>query len=720
MDKVIRDIRRRVELNEPLRTIDIGQIVKGDMNADRFVLELLENGKPLDLGEYSVSGVFLNAIGVDVPITGEVEGNVLTATLGRGCYEVRGMAGGFLRIANGDATVIRTVIRFTADVLSDGTGIAYDPDKVIGNIAELMAKIAAMEDATRDARLATQEVRDALGSEGNAQVAAIRQAGAEQVAAAKTEGAAQMVAIEQKGEQTRQSIPEDWTTMDADVKSLKDTKADCIRDTSAKAASHTLHAQDGPMSVTLHGATTETGSGEKSPENPYTISGVSKAEVQAGSKNLIDPNAYLAVSRGTTLSGDVFTTDFTNASLYLNIYQSIFVPKGTYTMSVIPVNSEMYCILMVYRKSDLSRVAIHYVESTGQPSSFTFTADEDVCVAIGGYYVSGNVKYGKYSYRVMLEIGNKATDYVPYNANVINPPLLPDGDPLMEGDTVENDVSSGCDKCITMDGSSDENWYMYAGLNGGNSAVALTGVTDLDASNPYDALSYSTHLPHMDGAALATYKPTDKGFIARANMSQIILISPEYAGMSVAEFRAHLAANPLKVYYRSTAYTPEKDIRVTRVTRRLKPETLNGSEAYWSDYGSIKGCTLLLPRMRPSSVTQDFYCDKYPTSKTGSFSQNSIIAGLNSSQYLYFVNCYEVFGVTSLAEWKAYLSENPLEIMYPLATPEVYYTDRHDLRKPYGLMPVTVTGSGETAVEYPHQTKHFIIDFVTKAISGSV
>lgn len=231
MGKVIRDIRRRVELNEPLRTIDIGQVVKGDMNADRFVLELLENGKPLDLGEYSVSGMFLNAIGVDVPIEGSIEGNVLTATLGRGCYDVRGMAGGFLRIANGDATVIRTVIRFTADVLSDGTGIVYDPDKVIGNIAELMAKIAAMEDATRDARLATQEVREALGSEGNAQVAAIREEGAAQIAAAKTEGAAQILAIEEKGERTRQSIPEDWTTLDADVRQLKNTTANLIERT---------------------------------------------------------------------------------------------------------------------------------------------------------------------------------------------------------------------------------------------------------------------------------------------------------------------------------------------------------------------------------------------------------------------------------------------------------------------------------------------------------
>lgn len=160
-DKVIRDIRRRIELNEPLREVNIGQIVRGDANADRFVLELVENGQPVNLDDYSVSGFFVNAIGLDVPITGDITGNVLTATLSKGCYDVRGMAGGFIRVANGDATVIKTVLRFTTDVLSDGTGNIYDPDKVIGSVAELLAKIAAMEKATADGLAAAEEARSA-------------------------------------------------------------------------------------------------------------------------------------------------------------------------------------------------------------------------------------------------------------------------------------------------------------------------------------------------------------------------------------------------------------------------------------------------------------------------------------------------------------------------------------------------------------------------------
>lgn len=160
-DIVIRDIRRRIELNEPLREVNIGQIVRGDANADRFVLELVENGQPVNLDDYSVSGIFINAIGLDVPITGDITGNVLTATLGRGCYDVRGMAGGFIRVANGDATVIKTVLRFTTDVLSDGTGNIYDPDKVIGGVAELLAKIAAMEEATADGLAAAAVARSA-------------------------------------------------------------------------------------------------------------------------------------------------------------------------------------------------------------------------------------------------------------------------------------------------------------------------------------------------------------------------------------------------------------------------------------------------------------------------------------------------------------------------------------------------------------------------------
>lgn len=52
----------------------------------------------------------------------------------------------------------------------------------------------------------------------------------------------------------------------------------------------------------------------------------------------------------------------------------------------------------------------------------------------------------------------------------------------------------------------------------------------------------------------------------------------------------------------------------------------------------------------------------------------------------------------------------PLEIWYEIDAPEVYTSDRYDLRKPDTLTTdtVTVAGSAETEVTYPHDTKHYI------------
>lgn len=705
MDKVIRDIRRRVELNEPLRTIDIGQIVKGDMNADRFVLELLENGKPLDLGEYSVSGMFLNAIGVDVPIVGEVEGNVLTATLGRGCYDVRGMAGGFLRIANGDATVIRTVIRFTTDVLSDGTGIVYDPDKVIGNIAELMAKIAAMEDATRDARLATQEVREALGSEGNAQVAAIRQAGAEQVEAAKTEGAAQMEAIEQKGAATLETIPADYTTLAYDVSSLKDTKADAIRDTSAKAVAHTLHAQGGPMSVTLYGKTVETGTGEKSTENPYTIRGVDKAEIQAGNKNLYGglhmAKDFVKKIPAATIDASAKTVTYAAPNVSgIKLFDQ-FKPKTRYTLILTaPENTPSKFINLAVAYTDGKSTALSFEWVEGQKQRLVFyTADTKSVKSIVGYYSSGRT-YLLYEECGIFEGVLTADDFEPYNANVIDMPLLPDGKSLMEGDTVENDVPSGFDRGIELNG------------NGGFAFSAQTGsTTNFIVIRPdgfqTNGAVMTNYLNRLD-----SYLLPSTGYYCATTYFGTNTIGIKIKGLDSEDaYNDYFATNPLKVYYRSTEYTPEKDIRVTKVTRKMDLVTFDGTEV-WAE-GTGSGYSFYYTNVKKAAVAQH----RPVTSHT----VPSNVVFVNGTQFRAYMAMFE-----TLTDWTDFLKAQaaagtPFTVLEPLADTEVYMTDLHDLRKPYGIMPVTVTGSGETAVEYPHQTKHYIdqkFDALAAALIG--
>lgn len=293
-----------------------------------------------------------------------------------------------------------------------------------------------------------------------------------------------------------------------------------IIDTSARAASHELHAQDGPLAVTLYGKTTETGTGDKSPDNPHTISGVETATVNAG-------------------------------------------------------------------------------------------------------------------------------------GNEISMPLLPDGSPLHGNgtmdDAIENDVLSGCDKKIVLDGSQTP-----------GSVTALTSVVRVVYSGlaenvqPHTVMTAYAAVRYCDRLTFETGWATDNEhfYVQAGGQIAIYIKTDRLASADRDGVNAYLAANPLTVYYRSTEYTPDKDLRVCRVVRR------------WGVIDSYSG----------ESVTTEY------VSSTGALDSGATV-------------------------------------VYKLASAHIYMTDPLDLRKPTGIMPVTVTGSGETAVDYPHETKHYIDSQIAAAVA---
>ena len=295
-------------------------------------------------------------------------------------------------------------------------------------------------------------------------------------------------------------------------------------------------------------------------------------------------------------------------------------------------------------------------------------------------------------------------------------------------DTVENDVLSGCDKMRILKGGADENWYIYAG-NNAKIAFALTNVTDLDSANPYNCPIYCAHLPEYNGVLISQYTATSKGVSARSNMAQIFLISPEYAGMTVDDFRAYLSANPLTVYYRSTAYTPDKDLRVCKVVRRYAKITITGSETitnaqtsglYNDDNSNRYRAQIFLPNgikikaQSVSDVKSNVVCNVYDTaSGADTWYQRDGISDAGTSAanrvYIYDSACADEGADAYKAKFKAlYEAGTPVVFFAELATPETYMTDPLVLRKPTGMEEVTVTGSAETAVTYPCDTKSYI------------
>lgn len=143
--------------------------------------------------------------------------------------------------------------------------------------------------------------------------------------------------------------------------------------------------------------------------------------VSVRGKNLIDAAAFRRASHSTTLDGDVFTTNFSENTMYWNGEKTISFKAGTYTVSVIPVSSDMYFTFVVYSAIEKTRIiAAKTAEKVNEPVYFTFTTNEDFVPCIGGNRASdstGNVGDGVFSYKVQLEEGTTATPYAPYIAD---------------------------------------------------------------------------------------------------------------------------------------------------------------------------------------------------------------------------------------------------------------------------------------------------------------
>lgn len=388
-----------------------------------------------------------------------------------------------------------------------------------------------------------------------------------------------------------QKIEETVTDLRHDINALADTMALLhagVPDTSAKAASHELHATDASMYVTLHGATYQAGSGDPTPDNVRPISGVDAALVHVGGKNLID------FPEGQVINYSVLND--TPIKRILNLADGNYILSWGITSS----GGTNKIIIVTYADG---RTVGGYVDKTQMKLS---GAIESVSVINW----TGNDQTIDW---MQLEAGTVATDYEPYNADVIDITAALNGEALYgdgtTDDIIENDVLvDGERKCkitrnwahVTVDGSDDENWAY-------------------NQTNPSGLFQF--YLPYSVPAR------NGSGICNRFKWNVSSSSSYECA-----------------YTYNTSAYI------------MIKPETI------------------------------------------GSPTADQRVSAL-----------------------KTFLSSNPVELVFQRKEPEVYYTDPIELLKPVGLMPVTVTGSGETAVEYSCDTKSYIdrkFDALAAALIG--
>lgn len=153
--------------------VSLKQIYYGDHRANRVGAAVLMDGVPYPLGG-NCAGTAILADGSTVPLTGTVAGNQAYLDLDSACYQVEGQIIVFVKWISG--TLETTLLSAVGTVRTTETGAVIQPSTPVPDLAQLMAQITAMQEATAAANAAaTKSVRyDTVQSLTGAQMAQAR------------------------------------------------------------------------------------------------------------------------------------------------------------------------------------------------------------------------------------------------------------------------------------------------------------------------------------------------------------------------------------------------------------------------------------------------------------------------------------------------------------------------------------------------------------------
>lgn len=133
-------------------------LVTGDENAHTWRVEIMDKGRPASVSG-GVIGYFVRMDGETVVAKGELEGNVAVVTLPSECYAYEGDLQALMRLSTDSENVSLSALLFR--VRSIVTDAVVDPGDVVPSLEALLAQIAAMQQATKDANTATDNANNA-------------------------------------------------------------------------------------------------------------------------------------------------------------------------------------------------------------------------------------------------------------------------------------------------------------------------------------------------------------------------------------------------------------------------------------------------------------------------------------------------------------------------------------------------------------------------------
>ena len=319
------------------------------------------------------------------------------------------------------------------------------------------------------------------------------------------------------------------------------------------------------------GATTETGEGDKGPDNPYTIAGVQPTKVTVCGRNLL---AYPYTSKTKTEVGVTFTDlgdgaitcsgtcsiaqgvafDFRGASEPFTCF-----PGFTYSVSGCPVGGGdssvgTYCIRAVEVKDGTIIWNNRYTD-TGHGITFQVTEKKQFVI---NFTVWGSATVNNLLVRPQIEVSPAATPYTPYTGQIVPLPAL---EPLYGTGDIrdEYDAATGVEnrrwKRVVFDGT--EAWAVSATGTAGKYRVSLS-IEDILPTATFSQASSCRCSHYATISADNTYH-LQVGISANYGTSHGIFIYDDaYDVQDVTGWKAYLAAQyaagtPVTVVYQLDA-----------------------------------------------------------------------------------------------------------------------------------------------------------------------
>ena len=418
------------------------------------------------------------------------------------------------------------------------------------------------------------------------------------------------------------------------------------------------------LKVYANGFTQQAGTGDPSPTNVWAIT-------NGGTDNYFVPEML-----APEVTWDAETKTLTKPSS-TGIYYDIF--NGTTGLNTVATN---YIQLLPNTK---------YVFSAGACDTATevfVVANDGTVSKITGNLANASIEAetsetGRITIRMYATGKSKAAnlsikkynteeifDYVVSKSGISGVTFLPLTAPMCEGDSVVSWVKSGCDKVVTFDGSSDENWAV---TESNNNVQYISVPLDYSISSGFKTvLAYCNRLAKVTPSS-ADANPTSLDTCSVfARFLGDLVIKINIGADSAKAAKQALAANPITIWLKSPNYTEAADIPVSLETHQQAVLVLDGTEGWMANAGSA-WCYSKSGITPGKGTDGTVVCSQFKGRANTSYIDSNWVT-VSATGYVVIKSDVYTSDTEALSAYLAaqYAAGTPVTIVYQLATPITY------------------------------------------------